>query len=127
MAPSAGAGIAARKENTSLNAKRALNFGLYGRARPAKNDQPHSGSLYFAGAEEDGVQLPRAHQMDPDQDVYCSKEPWVVHGSQPPGNVAAREAAQRYKSTLLLNFLRSGHAGRSPAQPVIGNAHNRAR
>jgi hypothetical protein len=26
----------------------------------------------------------RAHQMDPDQDIYCSKEPWVVHGSQPP-------------------------------------------
>jgi hypothetical protein len=24
--------------------------------------------------------------MDPDQDIYCSKEPWVVHGSQPPGN-----------------------------------------
>jgi hypothetical protein len=23
--------------------------------------------------------------MDPDQDIYCSKEPSVVHGSQPPG------------------------------------------
>jgi hypothetical protein len=65
--------------------------------------------------------------MDPDQDIYCSKEPLVVHGSQPPGNVAAREAAQRYKSAYWLNFPRCGQAGRSPAQPVIGNALNRPR
>jgi hypothetical protein len=39
--------------------------------------------------------------MDPDQDIYCSKEPSVVHGSQPPEQLAAREAAQRYKSALL--------------------------
>jgi hypothetical protein len=39
--------------------------------------------------------------MDPDQDTYCSKEASVVHGSQPLGNIAAREAAQRYKSALL--------------------------
>ena len=46
--------------------------------------------------------------MGPDQHICCSKEPSVVHGSQPPRNIAAREAAQRYKSALLLNFLRSG-------------------
>jgi hypothetical protein len=39
--------------------------------------------------------------MDRDQDIYCSKEPLVVHGNLPPGNAAAREAAQRYKSALL--------------------------
>jgi hypothetical protein len=39
--------------------------------------------------------------MDPDQDIYCSKEPSVVHGTQLPGNAAAREAAQRSKSALL--------------------------
>jgi hypothetical protein len=26
-----------------------------------------------------------AHHMDPDQDIYCSKEPLVVRGSQMPG------------------------------------------
>jgi hypothetical protein len=41
------------------------------------------------------------HHMDPDQDIYCSKEPSVVHGSQLPGDVAARKPAQRYKSALL--------------------------
>jgi hypothetical protein len=47
------------------------------------------------------VNSSRAHHMDPDQDIYYSKEPSVVHGSQPPGTVAAREAAQRSKSALL--------------------------
>ena len=32
-----------------------------------------------------------------------------------PGNIAAQEAAQRYKNALLLNFLRSGKPARSPA------------
>src|SRR5215207_10437658 len=31
------------------------------------------------------VNSSRAHHMDPDQDIYYSKAPSVVHGSQPPG------------------------------------------
>jgi hypothetical protein len=56
----------------------------------------------------------RAHHIDPEQSISWSKEPSVVPGRQPPRNIAAREAAHRYKSALLVNFLRSGKAGPLP-------------
>jgi hypothetical protein len=56
----------------------------------------------------------RAHHIDPEQSISWSKEPSVVPGSQPPRNIAAREAAHRYKSALLVNFLRSEKAGPLP-------------
>ena len=59
-----------------------------------------------------------------DQHICCSKEPSAVHGSQPPGNIAAQEAAQRYKNALLLNFLRSGKAGPLP-RPARSNGGGR--
>ena len=73
------------------------------------------------------VQLLRAHQMDPDQDIYCSKEPSVVHGSQLPATRGTGRPHSGPRALYWRNFLRCGHAGRSPAQPVIGNALNRPR
>ena len=80
---------------------RAFNFGTYGRARPAKKAVRAAVPCILLARKRMEVNSSRAHHMDPDQDIYYSKEPSVVHGSQPPGTVAAREAAQRSKSALL--------------------------
>jgi hypothetical protein len=63
--------------------------------------------------------------MDPDQDIYCSKEPSVVHGSQLAGDARHGRPHSGPRALYWLSFLRCGYAGRSPAQPVIGNALNR--
>jgi hypothetical protein len=111
--------------------KGALNLAIYGAQRPAKTAGSTALPRCLLTRKRTEVQLLPRPLHRPDQRIYCSKESSVGDGSQPPRNIPAREAAQRYKSALLLNFLRSGQAGPLPVarsferHPRAGNRSER--
>jgi hypothetical protein len=105
---------------------RAFNFGTHGRARPAKREPSAQRFpvVCWCGRGR-RFNSPAPTTWTPTRTLTAPRRPRSFTAASRPGDVAAREAAQRYKSAYWLNFLRCGQAGPLPAQPVIGTALNR--
>jgi hypothetical protein len=94
---------------------RAFNFGTYGRARPAKRGRPHSGSLYFAGAEEDGGSTPPApSRWTLTRTFAAPRRPWSFTAASCP---ATRGTGGRTAVQERFTGLTSRGVGKPAAPP----------